>query len=109
MKWRSRSEAGIAQVEKTILRVLVQVRVEAEQAGQAHHEDQVEIGKATLAGIQPEQAVFYVVEKPAVGLFLACGMKMNSAMKSIMESLRASVPTVAYAVAMRASFKRCKC
>ena len=63
MQRRAVAETTRPEVERAARGIAVQIRVEAEKARKANKEHYVEVGKAILRAVEPQQAVGHVVEK----------------------------------------------
>ena len=61
MKLRAQgSETGTLQIEVISILIILQIGIQPQKAGQAHLEDQMEIGEILAALIQPDDGVLQI-------------------------------------------------
>lgn len=68
-----RSETGVQQIEIGSRTIIVEVGIKPQETGNAHQEDQMEIGKALRTGIEPADRILQIGEKRGIGSLVAHG------------------------------------
>ncbi len=74
MQWCHIGKRGIAKIEIASFNIVLQIGIKAKKTSKPHHKDHVEVGKTTVASIQPQDTVFNIPIQQFVLLLASCDM-----------------------------------
>ena len=76
MQGREQGETAGLEVEESARHIAFKIGIEAYEAREPHHEDEMEVGRLHRrgVGIEPQKAALHIAKEWQVGLLVACGV-----------------------------------